>query len=192
MITNRIRAMRKRRGLTLQELAERIRPQPTTPQTIGRLETGARTVSLDWLLKLAEALDCHIADLLDMPERPSVPLVGSVAADGRITGRESGETVDFEPRAGHPVAVRLAANIAGFQAGDVLIGDRLDGADLSGALGRPCIVEIVDGQTLLRIVVQGARPGCYGLVPLRPGPPVRYEAELAWAAPLMVQIRELA
>src|SRR4051812_39565742 len=43
-----IREIRRARGLTLLDIAERCVP-PTTAQTIGRLEMGTRTVSLGWL-----------------------------------------------------------------------------------------------------------------------------------------------
>jgi transcriptional regulator with XRE-family HTH domain len=42
MIT-RIREVRRARGMTLDDVARRCTPA-TTPQTIGRLETGTRTV----------------------------------------------------------------------------------------------------------------------------------------------------
>ena len=51
MIT-RIREVRRARNLTLQDVADRCDP-PTTPQTIGRLETGTRTVSVGWLNRIA-------------------------------------------------------------------------------------------------------------------------------------------
>ena len=52
---NRIRAIRKDRGLTLADLAERCDP-PTTAQTIGRLETGMRNLSLAWMERIGGAL----------------------------------------------------------------------------------------------------------------------------------------
>ena len=54
MIT-RIREVRRAKGLTMADVAERCDP-PTTAQTIGRLETGTRTVSVGWLNRIAEAL----------------------------------------------------------------------------------------------------------------------------------------
>ena len=51
MIT-RLREVRRARRMTLQDVAARCGP-PTTPQTIGRLETGARTVSVGWLNRIA-------------------------------------------------------------------------------------------------------------------------------------------
>lgn len=52
---NRIRAIRKDKGMTLADLAEACVP-PTTPQTVGRLETGMRTLSTKWMDRLAKAL----------------------------------------------------------------------------------------------------------------------------------------
>ena len=50
-----IRAVRTAKRLTLEDVAERCVP-PTTAQTIGRLETGTRTLSLGWMNRIAAAL----------------------------------------------------------------------------------------------------------------------------------------
>src|SRR5262245_39683758 len=63
MIT-RIREVRRARGMTLDDVAQACVP-PTTPQTIGRLETGMRTVSIGWLNRIAEALNVDAADLVE-------------------------------------------------------------------------------------------------------------------------------
>ena len=62
MIT-RIREVRRARGMTLEEVA-RVRA-PTTAQTIGRLETGTRTVSVGWLNRIAGALGVEAQDLVE-------------------------------------------------------------------------------------------------------------------------------
>ncbi|HZB69516.1 MAG TPA: helix-turn-helix transcriptional regulator, partial [Sphingomicrobium sp.] len=62
MIT-RIREVRRARGMTLDDVARACEP-PTTPQTIGRLETGTRTVSVGWLNRIAAALDVEASDLV--------------------------------------------------------------------------------------------------------------------------------
>ncbi|WP_164157970.1 helix-turn-helix domain-containing protein, partial [Sandarakinorhabdus rubra] len=67
----RIRDVRKARGLTLADVAAACVP-PTTPQTIGRLETGTRTVSIDWLERIAAALDVPASTLVTLPERADV------------------------------------------------------------------------------------------------------------------------
>ena len=52
---NRIRDVRRAKRMTLADVAMRCDP-PTTPQTVGRLETGMRNLSLDWMNKIAGAL----------------------------------------------------------------------------------------------------------------------------------------
>lgn len=52
---NRIRDIRRQKGLTLAEVAHACDP-PTTAQTIGRLETGTRNLSLSWMNRIAAAL----------------------------------------------------------------------------------------------------------------------------------------
>lgn len=52
---NRIRDIRREKGLTLAQVAAACDP-PTTAQTIGRLETGTRKLSLDWMNTIAAAL----------------------------------------------------------------------------------------------------------------------------------------
>ena len=66
MIT-RIREVRRARKMTLDEVAKACVP-PTTPQTIGRLETGTRTVSVGWLNRIAAALGVEASDLVDHPD----------------------------------------------------------------------------------------------------------------------------
>ena len=61
-----IREVRKAKKLTLAEVGERCVP-PTTAQTIGRLETGTRTVSVGWLNRIAKALGVEAADLVRLP-----------------------------------------------------------------------------------------------------------------------------
>ena len=52
---NRIRDIRKEKGMTLADLAEACDP-PTTAQTIGRLETGMRNLSTKWMDRIGKAL----------------------------------------------------------------------------------------------------------------------------------------
>lgn len=70
---NRIRAIRKEKGLTLADVAERCSP-PTTAQTIGRLETGMRNLSLVWMNRIAAALDVE-PELLVRGEEAGTPQV---------------------------------------------------------------------------------------------------------------------
>src|SRR6188508_695369 len=80
MIT-RIREVRRARGMTLDDVAKACVP-PTTPQTIGRLETGTRTVSVGWLNRIAAALGVDAADLVRLPDRPDIAVAALLDAEG--------------------------------------------------------------------------------------------------------------
>ena len=70
---NRIRAIRKQKNMTLAEVAAACRP-PTTAQTIGRLETGMRNLSLVWMNRIAAALgvDPELLVKGEADEQPSI------------------------------------------------------------------------------------------------------------------------
>lgn len=65
-MSNRIRAFREARGLSLDGLA---RLAGTTNQQISLLETGKRRLTTEWLQRLGEALGCHPWSLVseDLP-----------------------------------------------------------------------------------------------------------------------------
>ncbi|MBK9432847.1 MAG: helix-turn-helix transcriptional regulator [Sphingomonadales bacterium] len=89
---SRIREVRKTKRLTLLDVAERCVP-PTTAQTIGRLETGTRTVSLGWLNSACRALGALTpANWCNCPISRNCPLRhiwGSMAAMHRPSPKSS-------------------------------------------------------------------------------------------------------
>lgn len=58
---NRIKILRTVKGLTLQELAEQV---GSSNQQISQLETGRRRLNVDWLERLAVALECHPLEII--------------------------------------------------------------------------------------------------------------------------------
>ncbi|MCH2488036.1 MAG: helix-turn-helix transcriptional regulator [Erythrobacter sp.] len=78
---NRIRDIRKQKGMTLADLAEACDP-PTTAQTVGRLETGMRNLSLKWMERIGDALGVK-PELLVRSESAGHPqLIATLAASG--------------------------------------------------------------------------------------------------------------
>ena len=73
---NRIRDIRRQKGMTLADVAAACTP-PTTAQTIGRLETGMRNLSLVWMNRIAAALDVE----------PEMLVRGDKAAQPQIVAR---------------------------------------------------------------------------------------------------------
>ncbi len=77
---NRIRYIRWQKGLTLAEVAQACDP-PTTAQTIGRLETGMRNLSLAWMNRIADALQVD-PQLLVRADRGEQPRIVARLTDG--------------------------------------------------------------------------------------------------------------
>ena len=87
---NRIRDIRKQKGMTLADLAEACDP-PTTPQTLGRLETGMRNLSLKWMERIGVALGVE-PEMLVRSEKAGHPQV--VATLGQSGAEALGTTRD--------------------------------------------------------------------------------------------------
>lgn len=66
-IGKRIRQQRKAHGLTREEFAENL---STTMQYISRLERAKNRVSIEYLYRIADALDCSIYTLLPATQLP--------------------------------------------------------------------------------------------------------------------------
>lgn len=66
-INNRLKELRLKSGLTLDELA--IRAGTSQPQ-IFRLERGERDMSLEWIDRLSKALPCRPYELLPLEWQP--------------------------------------------------------------------------------------------------------------------------
>ena len=82
---------------------------PTTPQTIGRLETGTRTVSVGWLNRIARALGVEAQDLVEAAggaELKVAAILGAKRRDWRRRGRDRG-------RAPRPKTALIAVLVAG-------------------------------------------------------------------------------
>ena len=78
---NRIRDIRRQKGLTLADLAAACSP-PTTAQTIGRLETGTRNLSLKWMEKIGAALGVDPETLVRSEASATVPVVATLGEGG--------------------------------------------------------------------------------------------------------------
>ena len=141
-----IREVRRARGQSLQQVADACLP-PTTAQTIGRLETGTRTVSLGWLARIARALEVDPADLLTLPTQADLPVVAILGADGAIAPRHPGTIVAPRPAAGQ-VAIRVTVATGNYRAGDEIWCDRLPPEAIARALNRDVLIPSGAGRLL--------------------------------------------
>jgi transcriptional regulator with XRE-family HTH domain len=146
MIT-RIREVRKARAMTLDDVAQACDP-PTTPQTIGRLETGTRTVSVGWLNRIAEALGVEASDLVAGGDRPELPVAAVLGPGGATAPRRTAIVVPPSAKAGQ-IAITVAAGIGDYRAGDEIWCDSIgDPARYGAALNRDVLVPRPAGRFL--------------------------------------------
>src|SRR5437764_5493261 len=133
MIT-RIREVRRARGMTLDDVAKACDP-PTTPQTIGRLETGTRTVSVGWLNRIAKALGVEAQDLVEGGETAELKVVAILGPSGATAPRKAAIVVS--PRAdGGEMAMLVAASVGDYRAGDEIWRQTLEPQDYARPLNR--------------------------------------------------------
>jgi len=145
MIT-RIREVRRARGMTLDDVARACEP-PTTPQTIGRLETGTRTVSVGWLNRIAKALGVEAQDLVEGGESAELKVAAVLGAGGAVAPKRTAIVVP--PRAGPgQVGILVSTGVGDYRAGDEIWCDTLAPEEYARALNRDILVPRPAGRFL--------------------------------------------
>ena len=146
MIT-RIREVRRARGMTLDDVAQACNP-PTTPQTIGRLETGMRTVSIGWLNRIADALGVDAADLVEgSGEKSELPVIAVLDANGATAPKRTAVVVAPRPKGGQ-VAITVTASNGDYRAGDEIWCEMVEPEGFGSALNRDVLVPRPAGRFL--------------------------------------------
>lgn len=186
MIQSRIREIRKEKGLTLQEVAERA---GTTAQTIGRLETGRRTLSLSWVNRISQALGVEGSSLLALPEEGDIEICGVVGEKGEILNQTQG-TVSTRLFAAKPLALKIKANLGAYQSGDILIFEQKEG-ERTQALGKECLVHLKTGERVFALVLQIGRDSRATFIPLGKKSMVQKDKSVVSVSPLVALIRPL-
>ncbi|HET9355547.1 MAG TPA: helix-turn-helix transcriptional regulator [Sphingomicrobium sp.] len=188
MIT-RIREVRKAKGMTLEDVALACSP-PTTAQTIGRLETGTRTVSVGWLNRIAEALEVDAAELVAGAGGSEIAVAAVLGAGGRARGpRRSALLVPPKPGAG-AVGLTVAVSTGDYRAGDEIWCEPLDPADYAKALNRDVLVPRPAGRFLFGRLI-GREGNRLQLLPHGAGTRQQVIADPPWIAVAAKLIRTL-
>ncbi|MDQ3139435.1 MAG: helix-turn-helix domain-containing protein [Pseudomonadota bacterium] len=187
MIT-RIRDVRRARKMTLQDVADRCDP-PTTPQTIGRLETGTRTVSVGWLNRIAAALEVEAADLVQLPAQEDVPIAALLDHDGAHAPRRAGVALIPRPAPGL-IAIDVASGVGDYRSGDQIWLARLAPEDFGRALNRDVLLPRPAGRFLFGRLI-GREEGKLHILPLGVGQRQMVIADPPWAAMATNLIRSL-
>lgn len=180
--------MRKARGMTLDDVARRCDP-PTTPQTIGRLETGTRTVSVAWLNRIAAALGVDSADLVAHDAAGELEVAAVIGPDGAHAPRQN--AIVIPPRAGpRQVAVTFAVGAGDYRCGDELWCDLVEPGDFGQALNRDVLVPRPAGRFIFGRLI-GRDGGKLHLLPPGAGGRQSVVADPPWIAVASRLIRTL-
>ena len=187
MIT-RIREVRRAKGLTLLDVAERCVPA-TTAQTIGRLETGTRTVSVGWLNRIAAALEVGAGDLVELPDHADLPVVAVLGSDGVNAPRR--DSVAAPPAAAPGmVVIKVETTIGEYRAGDMIWCQRVAPDGFATLLNRDVLLPRPAGRFIFGRLIN--RDGSMlQILPLGSGGKQQVIADPAWAAYAVKLIRSL-
>lgn len=137
MIT-RIREVRKAKRMTLEDVARACEP-PTTPQTIGRLETGMRTVSIGWLNRIASALGVAPTDLVEHGSSEQLEVVAHLDGGNAAAPKKAQLVLPPRPEP-KQVAILVTGSVGDYRSGDELWCDRLGQDMFARALNRDVLV----------------------------------------------------
>lgn len=183
-----IREVRRARGLTLEEVGARCDP-PTTAQTIGRLETGTRTVSVGWLNRIAAALDVEAADLVRLPDKPEISVAAVLDGTGIHAPRRASAIVAPKAEPGM-VAIMVAGGIGDYRAGDAIWCRSLAPEAFAGALNRDVLVPRPAGRFLFGRLI-GRDGDRLQLLPLGVGGRQQVVSDPPWIAVAIRLVRTL-
>lgn len=104
MVANNIRSLRQSRGLTLEQLAEKVGLSHTHVQ---RIETGKRGLSVPVAERFASALNVHVSEIFGMvaanPSKTVRLTSGCFAEDAEPFKPEGGERLRLMPRKGENI-----------------------------------------------------------------------------------------
>ena len=188
---NRIREIRRQKGLTLADVAARCNPA-TTAQTIGRLETGTRSLSLKWMNRIGAALgidpellvragddaQAHVVARLTPVGAEPVPTPILAQLPDTLLGREG------------LMALSVEASAGDWRAGDQVWLRRLDAGEIGRGLKRDVLAPRPGGRFAFGRMIDH-RDGRLALLPPGPGQRQLVIDRPAWIAVAEVLVRPL-
>jgi len=186
---NRIRELRHEKGpeWTLTYVAKLAH---TTPKQLSRLERGQRSLTLDWIERVAKALECDPLELIsDYKERYLAPVVGYIGAgDLYYPEPKSGPWIGFNEVETPPGMVdAVAVIIRGesmkpvYHSGDMLFFNPTEYPGVEQYAGKECVVKLQNGMVYLKRVHKKSN-GSIQLLSYNEDP--IEDANIAWAAPV--------
>ena len=185
---SRIRDVRKAKGLTLADVAARCKPE-TTAQTIGRLETGTRVLSLIWINRIADALGVDSSDLIALPDQQYLPVAAVLQDDGTHAPTKE-ERIMVPNVGGSMMGMRIATATGEYRRGDELWLEQLPPEAFSSALNLDVLVPRPGGRFIFGRLL-GRDSGKLHILPLEAGARQQVVADPVWIAKAVRLVRKL-
>lgn len=188
---NRIRDIRREKGLTLADLAAACDP-PTTAQTIGRLETGMRNLSTKWMDRIGHALGVDPETLVrsDKSQHPQVvATLGANGADALPRPRDVIPPTDLGGDA-PLVVLTVEASTGPYLAGDQLWMRQIDPAEAPRAINRDVLVPRKGGRFAFGRLID-RQGGLVGILPPGSGQKQQVVESPPWIAVAEMLVRRL-
>jgi transcriptional regulator with XRE-family HTH domain len=183
---NRLREIRKAKGLTLADVAARCVP-PTTAVTIGRLETGTRQLTVPWIAKLSQALGVEPRQLIAQESDATLPVAAQLAADG---AQALSAPLQVSPPSPLPNAIALLVRDSqgDYRAGDQLWLEQLPPDRYSEAVNTDILAPRPVGRFVFGrlIASEGAR---LHILPTKGGSRQTVVADAPWIARIRTLVR---
>ncbi len=188
---NRIRDIRKDKNMTLADLAEACDP-PTTAQTIGRLETGMRNLSIKWMDRIADALGVE-PEMLVRSEKANHPqVIARLTAGGAEALEAPRDALLATDLGGDGVlsVLMVEAGIGEYRPGDQLWLRQLAPAQATRAMNRDVLVPRKAGRFAFGRLID-RQAGRIGILPPGLGEKQMVVDDPAWIGVAEMLVRRL-
>ncbi len=188
---NRIRDIRKQKGMTLAEVAEACSP-PTTAQTIGRLETGMRNLSLTWMNRIAVALGVEAEALVRPENEATTHVVATLTASGPEPLAKPRDAIlpNELSAADSMVVLQIETSMGEYRAGDQLWLVQRSPEDAPGMINRDVLVPKSGGRFAFGRLID-RRGTLVGILPPGLGEKQIVVDAPAWIAQAEMLVRKL-
>lgn len=188
---NRIRDIRKQKNMTLAELAAACDP-PTTAQTIGRLETGMRNLSIKWMDRIGAALEVD-PDMLVRSEKAGHPQVLANLTDRGAEALTKPRDALLATDLGGDsplVVLSIEASAGEYRPGDQLWLRQTDPSEAQRAMNRDVLVPRKGGRFAFGRLID-RQDGKVGVLPPGSGQKQQVVEDPAWIAVAEMLVRKL-
>jgi Predicted transcriptional regulator len=185
-IRDSLKRMMEKRGIKPTTLSLKVGSSKTL---VKDLLEKTDDVKIGTLVKLASALDVDVDELL---AKPRVAIAGYIGAGGHVIFEDYGETLEPDHTVMRPpgisgtliaLVVRGHSMLPKYRDGDIIYIQRTHDGLLPEYIGDDCAVRLRSGETFIKQLAHGSKPGLYTLRSLNA--PDMDDLELEWATPIL-------